>query len=98
MADRWRAAWARLSDWIVFAAVVVMIVLTAYSFWAIHQTHQIVVSHDQELAQTKAIANEILGQTKQQQTNHAGTLTYLEAICASTPGCPEAVQKMVAAG
>ena len=54
------------------------------------------VSHDQELAQTKAIAKEILGQTKQQQTNHAGNLTYLEAICVSTPGCPEAVQKMEA--
>jgi hypothetical protein len=65
----------------------------AYGIVAIHETHQIVVSHNTELAQTKAIANQVLKLQKQSSTNHAGTVAYLEALCVSTPGCPAAVQK-----
>jgi len=96
VSDRLTRIWGKLSEWILFIAMVAMIVLSAYAFWTIHETHQIVASHDAELAQTKALANDILRQEKVQSTNHSATLSILDAICASTPGCPAALQKMEA--
>ena len=86
--------WRYVADGVVFVTIVIGVMLGAWGAWTIHETHQIVVSHDTELAQTKAIAKDLLSQSRTQTTNHSATLVYLEALCASTPGCPSAVQKL----
>jgi hypothetical protein len=75
--------WHGLSVWVVFLAVVIGVALGGYGIWVIHQTHEIVVSHNQELAQTKALAKQILQIEKQSSSNHDQTLIVLNQLCAA---------------
>jgi Na+/H+ antiporter NhaB len=92
--DQLSRLWSRAADAIVVIAVVAGVLLGTYGVWTIHETHQIVVSHNTELAQTNEAVRHIEELQKTSTSNHSGTLIYLEAICASTPGCPAALQQL----
>ena len=80
--------------WIIWVGIVVGLLFAVMIGYTSVNSYTIVNSHNAELSETLVVAKQIAAFQHKATGNHGETLHYLEAICASTPGCPEKVQAL----
>ena len=79
----------RISLGWIMLTVTVVVFMIAGAWYLTWDTNKIVQGHNAELAKISQTLDEVHHFEATAASNHTGSVDYLAAICASTPGCPQ---------